>query len=269
LIEGEKRGNMKDFQNLNELIDRLKESSAVIGIVRYGSRLPEDMSSGGDFDLFVFLGTSSLDLESLHFYIDDIPVDINLRTLKDLDLSKPISFIDFALMDGDILYDETGILEKKISSLKQRWKIQGAKLTENEKSWERFSQKHILDKVKGRINKEPLLCEFLLNTNIYWLIQNYFRVRRIPYPGEKDALKRINIKDNNIHNKLEDFYSTKDLKKKFEISEELTELVLAPIRGPWRKGELLSLSRNKQGRDIQLKGKKLLNEIFHPSGKKD
>lgn len=260
---------MKDFQNLNELINRLKESPSVIGIVRYGSRPPEDMSLGGDFDLFVFLGDNSLDIESLHFFMEDIPVDINLRTLEDLDLNKPISFIDFALIDGDLLYDKTGILEKKISSLKQRWKIQSSELTENEKSWERFSQKHTLDKAKGRLNDKPLFCEILLNTNIYWLIQNYFRVRRIPYPGEKDALEWINTKDTKIHNKIEDFYKTKDLKKKLEISEELTELVLAPIGGPWRKGELLALSRNKQGSDIQLKGKKLFFEIFGNSNKKN
>ena len=253
---------MKDFQNLSELIDRLKESPRVIGIVRYGSRPPEDMSSGGDFDIFVFLGDNSLDLESLHFYIKNIPVDINLRTFGDLDLDKPISFIDFALIDGDLLSDKTGILEKKISSLKKKWKIQSNELTENEKSWERFSQKHALDKVEGRLNEEPLFCEFLLNTNIYWLIQNYFRVRSIPYPGEKDALEWINTKDTKIHNRLEDFYRTKDLKKKLEISEELTELVLAPIGGPWRKGEVLTLGRNKQGSDIQLKGKKLFAEIL-------
>jgi len=260
---------MKDFQNLSELIDRLRESPRVIGILRYGSRPPEDMSSGGDFDIFVFLGDNSLDLESLHFYIKNIPVDINLRTFGDLDLNKPISFIDFALIDGDLLYDKIGILEKKISSLKQRWKIQSNELTENEKSWERFSQRHVLDKVKDRLNEEPLFCEFLLNTNMYWLIQNYFRLRRIPYPGEKDALEWINTKDTKIHNKIEDFYRIKDLKKKLEISEELTELVLAPIGGPWRKGELLTLSRNKKGSDIQLKGKKLFNEIFCNSNKKN
>lgn len=260
---------MKDFQNLSELIGRLRESPRVIGIVRYGSRPPEDMSSGGDFDIFVFLGDNSLDLESLHFYIKNIPIDINLRTFGDLDLNKPISFIDFALIGGDLLYDKTGILEKKISSLKQRWKMQVNELTENEKSWERFSQKHALDKVKSRLNDKPLFCEILLNTNIYWLIQNYFRVRRIPYPGEKDALEWINTKDTKIHNKIKDFYRIKDLKKKLEISEELTELVLAPIGGPWRKGELLNLSRNKQVSDMQLKGKKLFNEIFCNSNKKN
>lgn len=260
---------MKDFQSLSELIDRLKESHRVIGIVRYGSRIPEYMSLGGDFDLFVFLGDNSLDIESLHFFIEDIPVDINLRTLQDLDLNKPLSFIDFALIDGDLLYDKTGILKEKISSLTQRWKMQANELTENEKSWERFSQKHILDKVKGRLNKELLLCEFLLNTNIYWLVQNYFRIRRIPYPGEKDALEWINTKDTKIHNKIEDFYRTKDIKKKLEISEELTELILSSIGGSWRKGELLTLGRNKQGNDIQLKGKKLFNEIFCNSNKKN
>ncbi len=259
---------MEDFQNLSELIDRLKKNPRVIGIVRYGSRIPEDMSLGGDFDLFVFLKDNSLEIESLHFYIDFIPVDINLRTIEDLNLRKPISFIDFALADGDLLYDKTGILEKKISSLKQRWKIQSNELTENEKSWERFSQKHALDKVKGRLNKEPLFCEFLLNTNIYWLIQNYFRVRSISYPGEKDALEWINTKDIKIYNKIEDFYRTKDLKKKLEISEELTELVLEPIGGPWRKGKLIALGRNKQGNNIQLKGKKLFFEIFGNSNKK-
>jgi predicted nucleotidyltransferase len=79
------------IDTLPALIDRLKAHPGVIGIVRYGGRRVDDPAPGGDFDLFVLLDDPPPPVESLHFYVGHIPVDMNLRTLADLDRATPLT----------------------------------------------------------------------------------------------------------------------------------------------------------------------------------
>ncbi len=232
------------FQNLEDLVARLESNPRVVGIVRYGSRGQTDLAPGGDFDLFVFVKERPPDVESIHFYVGDIPVDLNLRSLDDLRRSKPLTDIDNALIEAEILYDKTGTLSQGLASLSERWKQAPSNLTEHEISWNRFCQQHVLDKVKGRFTDDPLLCEFLLATNIYWLVQTYFRVRCMLYLGEKDALEWLKLNDPEVHDGIRRFYASSNLTEKLEISERLTELVLAPIGGSWRRGELITFGTN-------------------------
>jgi hypothetical protein len=88
------------------------ENPLVTGIVRYGGRLLDDQSTGGDFDLFLFLDARPEQVESLHFFCGDIPVD--------LQRSLPLTTIDIALATGEILYDPTATLAVE-PLLRDRW----------------------------------------------------------------------------------------------------------------------------------------------------
>ena len=254
--------SMSMFQSLVELVARLKACPSVLGIARYGSRRAEDMSPGGDFDLFVLVKQCPEDVESLHFYVGDIPVDLNVRTLEHLRSPKPLTAFDFVLTDAEILYDDAGALSKELSALGKRWKQTPAEVTEHETQMNRFCQQHVLDKVRGRTEAEPLLCQLLLATNIYWLVQTYFRIRRIPYPGEKDALERLESTEPEIYKGVRRFYSSNDLNEKLEVSERLTDLVLASVGGPWRKGELVVFGIRADAEELHPKGCRLWRELF-------
>jgi hypothetical protein len=250
------------LKNLEEMISQLEDNDNVLGLVQYGSRLPSDMSHGGDFDLFVFMQNRSDDVESIHFYVGGIPVDLNLRTMEDLQSERPVDNIDHTLLRAEIIFDRTGMLKKEIAALSDRWASRPDKLSEHEVSFQRFSQKHLLDKVKNRLIKEPLLCEFLLSTNIYWLVQNYFRVRLIPFPGEKSALRWLKRNETELYEKIGSFYKSSNLAEKLEISKILTDLVLAPINGPWRAGELIVFGRSHEAADLHVKGMEVFSELF-------
>ena len=250
------------FQNLEDLVVQLESNPRVVGIVRYGSRRHTNLSPGGDFDLFVFVKKRPPGIESIHFYIADIPVDLNIRDFDDIRQSKPLTNIDIALVDAEILYDKTGALSQELASLNERWKQGSCNLTEHEVSWHRFCQQHVLDKVRGRVADEPLLCEFLLATNIYWLVQAYFNIRCILYPGEKDALRLFESKEPQMYAEIQCFYASNDLNEKLEISERLTELILTPIGGPWRKGEFIVFGTNNKVKQLQSKGQRVFSELF-------
>ena len=250
-----------NIQTLQELIAHLQVNPRVVGIVRYGCRCPDDMSQGGDFDLFVFLDERPTDLESIHFYLSDIPVDMSLRTLDDLNQAQPISDIDVVLPRADILYDPTNVLALTLPSLDQKWNRRGCALTEHEIHSNRFCQQHVLDKVKGRLEDQPLFCEFLLTTNVFWLIQTYFRVRSMVYPGEKEALTWLERHEPGIYGVIEDFYGASDLAEKLALSEQLTDWVLSPI-GRWKKGEVLAFGVHPDATDLETKAREIFTSLL-------
>ena len=250
------------MRTIQDLVDRLKTNARVIGMVRYGSRSVDDRSPGGDFDLFVFIDQRPTDLESIHFHVGDIPVDMSLRTIADLHRPQPIDDIDSVLLTAEILYDPTNTIAQILPSLGSKWKREVKALTEHEIHFNRFCQQHVLDKVRGRLASEPLLCDFLLSTNIYWLIQTYFRVRLMPYPGENGALEWLKDHDGEVFQAIHQFYAISDLAEKLSISEHLTSLVLAPIQGGWKKGEILAFGHNPEAVDIETKAQQIFSELL-------
>lgn len=252
------------MNDLREMIERLKAHSEVLGLIRYGGRHVNDMSPGGDFDLFVILKEAPENVESLHFYVEDIPVDLNLRTLTDLQRESPLTEIDLSLLQGEILYDVTGELAKLIKAAGQRWRsvadVSG--LTTHEANFLRFSHQHALDKIRHRLQSNPLMSEFLLASNVYWLVLNYFRLRLMPFPGERRALEWLAEYDAEFHHDLTRFYESRRLEDKFQLSESLSERALEPVGGLWKKHELIAFALpGCENTDLQKHGIALMKKL--------
>ncbi len=250
-----------DFR-ISDLIERLKASPEVLGIVRYGSRTIQDNSKGGDFDLFVIVQMRDPDLESIHFYWGQTPVDLGLRTLHDLEQEKPLSYIDPGLADGEILFDRTGTLQELVGAAADRWTEPINPLPESEVVLTRFYQQHVLEKVKGRIEADPVFCNMLLSINITWLLHIYYKVRYKKFPGEKVALDWIRRKEPDIAAKIEAFFETTSLKLKLSLSEKLTDLVLEPIGGPWERAEVLGFGVDSKGTNLKTKAEEAFSRLL-------
>jgi hypothetical protein len=250
------------IQNLQDLVEHLRANPDVIGLVRYGRRRPDDMAPGGDFDLFVFLEASPEDVESIHFCVKGVPVDLNLRCLDDLKKGEPLTEIDWCVKTGEILHDPTGRLKKAISEVPDRWGRPDEHLTEHDVAFSRFSHQHAIDKVTGRLDEDPLFCEYLLGVNIFWLVQTYFHIRRLDHPGDRHALPWLRKHDPPVFEQIEGFYGAHNLSEKLKITERLTELVLEPIGGPWREDELIAFGRKRKVRNLPSKGNEVFARLF-------
>ena len=248
-----------------ELIDCLRTNPDVLGLVRYGSRIVQKDSPGGDFDLFAFVREREPDLESIHFYWGETPVDLSLRTLEDLDGEKPVSYIDLRLAEGEILFDRMDTLQGLVATAVGRWAEPMGSLPESEVFPIRFYQSHVLNKVRGRLEADPVLCEMLLSINITWLLHIYYKVRREAFPGEKAALDWVRRKEPDMARRIEEFFLTRNLELKFRLSEELTDLVLEPIGGPWKRGEMLGLTEDSRATDLQRKAEATFGALLRMS----
>jgi len=203
------------LEDLSDLVARLIRNPRVIGIVRYGRRRADETERGGDFDLLVIVTERPHDVESIHFAVGDIPVDLSLRTVDDLRRTTPLSaMVDPLLPASELLFDRTGALRPEIAALPARWSREmspATRLTEAEVARRRFGHRHTLDKARHRLTAEPLLCHVLLSTNIYWLLQTHLAARGLPYEGENAALTWLESHDPQVYQAIERFFATQDL----------------------------------------------------------
>jgi len=257
---------IRPVENLGDLVGRLMRNPRVIGIVRYGRRRADEMEPGGDFDLVVVMTERPRDVESIHFDVGDIPVDVSVRTVDDLRRAAPLSaMVDPLLPASELLFDRTSALRPEIAALPARWSPEAtapARLTEAEVARRRFGHRHALDKVRHRLAAEPLLCHVLLSTNIYWLLQTYLAARGLPYEGEKAVLTWLESHAPRVYEAIERFFATQDIAEKLSVSEWLAERALAPIGGPWRRGEVLVVAAHEAASHLQAQGPPLFAELF-------
>ena len=196
---------MNGIQNLRHMIDLLKGNPRVLGMVRFGGCSQDVMSPEGDFDLFVFVEDRDWDIDSIHFYVGDIPVDLAIRTLGDPQSEEP--FAHAALVNGEILYDRTGAVHTEMETLKERWEPDQRALTEVERSFARLAGEDALDEIQRQLDSDPLSCSFVLNTNINELVKTYFEVRSIPFDGERKALEWFKENDTDVYGDLQNFFA--------------------------------------------------------------
>jgi len=72
------------MNSIPEMIEILRNSPVVVGLAEYGSASSLDHRIDGDYDLIVIVDMHLTDVESLHFYVDDTPIDLNIRTIDQI-----------------------------------------------------------------------------------------------------------------------------------------------------------------------------------------
>ncbi len=252
-----------EMQTVDEMMSALRRHPGILGLVGFGSDHQVDDYSVGDCDLFVVLKHKESAVGSLHFYVGAIPVDLNLITLDEIrHLDTMDGFRWVALLDGRVLHDPTGKVTYELEVLRRRRQTISPKtLSEHAIARMRHGHKHVFDKIKGRLNTMPIFCRFLLSTDIYWLIETYFRVRHLTFKGEKDAIEYLRHHEPQILEAIAEFYATHDLERQVAIVYSISELVLAPVGGMWRNDEVLAFG-DENSENLQEQGYEVFCKLF-------
>ena len=250
------------MHTIPELIDVLSRNRRVLGLIEFGSDHRSDNFTTGDYDLLAILETLDYQIKSIHFYIGNTPVDLNLRTMDYLRQPESVSGFEREFFGGRIIYDATGEVTRLFQRLQEySSQTHNRPLTEDDIARIRHWHRHILDKTQGRMDSMPAFCSFLLNTNIFWLIENYFRIRNLKYKGLKAAFEYLEEREPEIYERIQRFYTMFDLPQKAQLTQELTELILRPIQGMWKRGELLAFGDEKS-RHLQEQGQSVFKSLF-------
>jgi len=219
-----------------ELLERLKRSPEVLGILEYGSGAEP---GGADVDLCVVVTRRPAGLESIHLWAGGRPVDLNVRTLQELREGGVAGLpgFDEVLREGKVLYErQPGLLAER----EPRPAEQSEPKDRQDHSFMRHGHAHVLHKLDHYQSRDPLLCKVLLCGATHWLLSAYAAARGLPYRGEKAALRAMRESDPDLTADLEELASgERPLAERIELLRRLTDQVLAPVGGPWREGEVL------------------------------
>ena len=244
------------MKTIKQMIKRLKDHPAVVGLIEYGGAQHRDKSIPGDYDLFAVLATPAPEVESLHFHVGGIPVDLNLRTLDEIRAIDRAKGFDLVLLDGRILHDPSGEVSREIRALRERQeKLDAPGLSPGNVGDLRHGPRHTFDKLRNGRHSSTTLGRYLLHQLIYWALPQYFDIRGLPYRGERHALDYLQQYEPALFEAFEGFYASVDFDDQVRLANIIEESVLAPIGGLWRKGEVLAFGD-------QVKGKEIFEQLF-------
>lgn len=238
------------MKSISEMISTLRKNSAVVGLIEYGSSRHHDVCICGDYDLIVVVAERDPEVESLHFRVDGVPVDMNLRSLDDIRGIRCVEGFDSVLLDGNIIHDPTGRLAREIDELRKRDAAALRCGTNPDIAVMRHGHRHILDKVRSRRESMPTLSSYLLHQGVYWLVRQYFEVRDLPFKGDNHALGFLREHEPKVFLSLERFYRIADCAEQTELFRSMAEAILAPVGGLWQDEEVLTFGDQEKGRAI-------------------
>jgi len=221
-----------------ELIDRLKGNPDVLAILRYGSGIGPDAA---DTDLCVVVAERPAGLESVHFWLEAGPVDMNIRTLEEIcgqDVA-PLPGLDDVLREGQVLFERRPGL---LGALDHAGSDEPGPPSDEAVVQMRFGHAHYLAKLDHYRDRDPLLCDVLIGGAVYWLLHAYAAVRRLSYRGEKATLAAIGADDARMLEEIAAATGVGALAERIEALRRLTERVLQPVNGSWRKDEELYMA---------------------------
>lgn len=239
------------MESIKNLIKKLTSNPKVVGLLEYGGARYQDEEIHGDYDLFVFLTAHEPDVESIHFYIDSIPVDLNLRTLANIQAIQRVEGFDMALLDGRIIYDLSGRLETEIRALRERHeKSDVPELSQETIGVMRHGGRHTMDKLRNGRYASTILGRYLLHQVVYWALREYFSTRNLPYKGEKRALNYLRMNEPELYDYFEQFYNKVDFDQQMQLAKVIDEKALEPIGGTWKDNEILTFGNPVMGQKV-------------------
>lgn len=249
------------METVTELVDRLRDHPDVVGLIEYGGARAEEGVEEGDYDCCAVVDWPEAPVESIHFFVGGVPVDLNVRALPQLRDEDVQRDFDASVLSGHVAYDPTGI----VARLRDELTLDERALppTPHDVARQRHTHRHTFDKIRGRLEDRPLLCRLRLNKSVVALVEQYFWFRERPWEGEKDALIHLEEHDPEVYELLQAYHGTLDLAEQFEYAERLAQVILEPIGGFWHEDELLAFCEDDD-EDLQARGRLVYRKLFGP-----
>ena len=238
------------MNSIDEMIDTLKNNPEVVGLIEYGSAECSDSEINGDYDLIAVLKQRDPEVESLHFHIGEVPVDLNVRSIEDIQDIWCATGFDSVWLDGRIIHDPSGKIKQEIEVLRQRHAEVPRENRNLNVAGMRHGARHILDKIRDRQESMATLSSYLLHQGMYWIVPQYFQIRGLEFKGEKNALEYIRKHEPEIFQSITEFYKTTERTRQADLFRSVAEAVLKPVGGLWNKDEVLTFGNQKKGREL-------------------
>lgn len=247
---------------LEEVIVRLSKSEAVEGILLIGSANEGRLTSASDYDLVVVLNTMLVPLHVGLTWINHRLTDLLFVRSGELDditalaepvsAPKPMGRLIRWLQSGKILFDRSGRLQRCQSKLRTGTWTKAA--SEFEVYGSCFGVNYNLAQTRRMLASDDPDYRMTAKVRmaIYGtsgLLWDYFTIRRMPWKGEKKALRYLESHDPEYYELFHQFVKAGTCEKKLRLYEQLAKRTMAPAGGLWGENDTALLFQ--EGTELQ------------------
>ena len=222
---------------MEEVVKKLKRKRLVHGIVITGSAANKTFGPLSDYDILVVLGVTKVRPRVVVTYIDNRLADMLFTTTKKIKEILKHKQLDFAgdsfegqvihwVKNGNILFDRYGLL----SSLQKQFKNKNFPRAAEDNYlygiWHNINY-NILQNRRMAKSKDPIYAitvDVRLLYSVVQLFTSYFACRKIPWRGEKAALRYVRENDPRFFNTLAKCLKEINRGKKLKLYESLAKL---------------------------------------------
>ncbi|MCL5438564.1 MAG: nucleotidyltransferase domain-containing protein [Patescibacteria group bacterium] len=231
-------------KTLEEVLNTLKTNTIVNGILLMGSTGNKTQTEDSDYDLTVIVNNLPSNILGINTFIDNTVTEVFFYTIEEIKeiLSKEI--LDFAskegwivnwVRDGQIILDKSGLLKKvKEKSNKYQDTVTDASQYTD---WQKINY-NFIQNMRYFQSQDQLYLEALDVRLMYSVVEafvGYFTIRKIPWKGEKNAIKWLKEHDIEFLQLFQSFINETNRVKKVEIYKKLAAKALDPVGGIWKE----------------------------------
>ena len=230
---------------LDDVTVRLSAHAAVEGIVLVGSGGRGVLAAGSDYDLLVVLSGNPIPLSLILTTIDHRVSEVVFRTIDEIERlaagiatvrdASPDGGIAHRFADGRILFDRAGRLARGQAAIRAAMPLMMATEAERYAVW--FNVNYDLRMLKYILKaNDPvhlLAVDYRLLSLLSDLWTCYFTARRLPWRGEKAAIRYLSANDPTFLALFRACLAETDRSRKVEMYEELSRRSVAPVGELW------------------------------------
>ena len=259
--------SVSDRLSLEEVVSRLEASPFVDGIAEFGSRTTSQASGSSDYDLLVLVRAVPARVFQMMTTIDGRLADIVLVEIETADAllvsqeqPKARSFealLALKMQTAHIVHDPSG----RLSQVKQLvtstiWDANDINQPDFELYviwfWRSLGLLHLERLSRSQDPIQLSAADMMLASNLPETWRNYFAVRKIPWEGEKAAIRYWVEHDPGYWQTVKACFEISDRNERLATYRELVEHTLAPIGKVFNKGETAVMLANSNSlSDVQ------------------
>lgn len=234
---------------LDEVIARLARHDAVDGIVTLGSTGRETLHPTSDFDMLLVMSHMPIPLHVALARVDRRMTDVVFVTavlLDQLAAAEDVWLVqdDEAgrltrwLESGSIAFDRRGQLRKVQARIRSSPLIHAPTFKDRYACW--FKANYNVEQTRRYVATPDPVYAFAAELRMLYqladLMVDYFRLRGLPWEGEKAAIRHWAARDPVYLDAFRACLHESELAGKLERYEHLASLTLAPVGGLWPAG---------------------------------
>jgi len=236
---------------LDAVIAHLAARDVVEGLVQMGTTGTAALTRTSDYDLLLILALPAAPVRMVTTRIDGHFTEVYCTTVRTLAriAADPANWPDASaegaivrwLQTGRIVHDRAGRLARARAAVVT---LPPASPTERDvrAAWATIGYNlAVIERYMA--SDDPIAQEAVdwrLLYSLSELATHYFTVRRLPWRGEKAALRSLAREDPDFLDRFRHCLAETDRRRKVEHFAELARRVLAPVGGPWRTGMVVA-----------------------------